>query len=280
MRRQEPFVLRTGQGHELHGLVQRSAKPGRRPTVVVCHGFKGFMEWGFFPPLADLLTQRGFTVVRFNLSGAGMRPGDELVTDPQAFRGATFSKDVDEIADVLAATGHEIARDSADPERLALVGHSRGGGGAVLTAARPEWRGRLGALVTWSAVSTFDRYGEFESAWRANGFLPVANARTGQELEIGVAVLEDLKTRRDELDILRAASHVRAPWLIVHGEDDETVPASEGERLREQATGVRDLLLVAGGSHTFGAVHPFQGPTPELVRVFNATQTWLRRHLG
>ena len=283
MSRSEPFVLRTTQGRELQGVVQLPKTPGRRPTVVVCHGFKGFMEWGFFPPLADLLAERGFVVVRFNLSGTGMHPGDELVTDPGAFYGATFSKDVDEIVEVLAAVGREIAPESADPERLGLVGHSRGGGGAVLAAARSPG---LRALVTWAAVATFDRQGEeVKAKWRRTGSLPVANARTGQELEIGVEVLDDLEARREELDILKAAERVQAPWLIAHGEADETVAAEDARRLHERATMDRDaaereLLVVPEAGHTFGAVHPFQGPTPELIRVMNATQTWLKRHLS
>lgn len=264
----------------LHGRVQVPAAPGRRPTVVICHGFKGFMDWGFFPPLADLLAERGFTVVRFNLSSSGMKPGDELVTDTAAFRTATFSQDVDEIADVLAAVGSEIAPGRADPGRLALLGHSRGGGGATLAAARPEWRDRLRALVTWAAVSTFDRQpGDVKAKWRETGTLPVSNARTGQQLELGREALDDLEARCEELDILRAAADVRCPWLIAHGEDDESVDASEARLLAERATATRDLLLVPKAGHTFGAVHPFQGPTPELIQVLNATQTWLRRHL-
>ena len=35
--------------------------------------------------LAHLLAARGFTTVRFNLSGGGMRPGEDLVSDTEAF---------------------------------------------------------------------------------------------------------------------------------------------------------------------------------------------------
>lgn len=278
MSQREKFVLSTGSGRELHGVVDLPERPGRRPAVVVCHGFKGFMEWGFFPPLAELLAGRGYAVVRFNFSGSGMRPGDELVTDVAAFRAATFSRDVEEVLEVLGAVGHDVAADRADPERLALLGHSRGGGAAVLAAAE---RADLKALVTWAAVSRFDRQPEeAKAAWRAQGLLEVVNARTGQELEIGVEVLDDLEARREELDVQAAAERVTAPWLIVHGADDESVSVEDARRLDGRATADRELLIVPGGSHTFGAVHPFQGPTPELIRVFNATQTWLRRHLG
>ena len=272
-----PFALDTPHGSRLRGVVQVPEASGPKPTVVVCHGFKGFMEWGFFPSLAELLCGRGFTVVRFNFSGSGMQPGDELVTAPEAFRRATFSKDVADLEALLAAAGTEIAPDQIDRGRLGLLGHSRGGGTAILAAASAP---SIKALVTWSAVSTFDRMGEVATAqWRQDGFLPIVNARTGQSLEMGIEVLDDLDANREALDIQRAAADRTAPWLIVHGGDDETVPASEARDLAGRARDPLELLVIEGGSHTFGAVHPFAGPTAELIQALNATQTWFRRHV-
>ena len=99
-----PFSLQVGQERHLNGLVDHSPRPGPRPTIVICHGFKGFMEWGgFFPALAELLSKRGFTVVRFNFTGNGMQPGDELVTDLEAFQTATFSQDLEDLLSLLSA---------------------------------------------------------------------------------------------------------------------------------------------------------------------------------
>lgn len=280
-----PFTLESSAGGRLDGFVDLPDAPGERPTVVVCHGFKGFMEWGFFPHLAELLARRGFTVVRFNFSGAGVRPGEDRVSDPAAFRGNTFTREQEELAAVLEAVGREVAPGRADRERLGLFGHSRGGGAAVLAAAQPPWRERLRALVTWASVATFDRWSaEDKRRWREKGEIPVANARTGQELPMGVEVLEDLETRSAALDVAAAASRVEAHWLIVHGQEDESVPAREGRELLRSAGGPepdhRELLEIPGAGHTFGAVHPFAGPTPQLTKALNATQGWFRKHLG
>jgi pimeloyl-ACP methyl ester carboxylesterase len=274
-----PFKLELPSGRILHGLVDLPAAPGPRPAVVVCHGFKGFMEWGFFPHLGHLLSARGFTAVRFNFSGGGMRPGEDLVGDPEAFAHATPAEDVREIEAVLdAVAGGAIAPGRVDPERLALFGHSRGGGTSILAAAR---RPALAALVTWSAVATFDRLSEEEKeGWRLADRVPIVNARTGQELELDLSVLEDLEARAAEYDIEAAAAERRAPWLIVHGEADETVPVAEARALADAARAPSRLELVPGGSHTFDAVHPFAGPTPALIQALNLTQGWLRRHLA
>lgn len=275
----QSFVIENGHGGELHGVARWPAGAGPHPAVIICHGFKGFMEWGFFPPLADLLLARGFATICFNFSGSGMRPGDELVTDPDAFRLATFSGDLRDLMRIFEATGTEIAPEKIDRHRLALVGHSRGGGAALLAASQPEVAPHLKALVTWSAVSTFRRFESMEATWREQGSLPIINGRTGQELSIGVEVLDDLLTHDKELDLLTAAKRRRAPWLIVHGTADTTVPFTEAEQLAEHAAGDHELLGIRDGDHTFGAKHPFAGPTPHLTTALNATQTWLRRNV-
>ena len=277
----EPFKLDRPGGGVLRGVVDLPEAPGLCPTVVICHGFKGFMEWGFFPAVAELLAQRGYVTVRFNLAGSGMQPGDELVSDPRAFSANTYSAEVADLLRVLEATGHEIADDRVDRGRLGLLGHSRGGGAAILAAASQPWRDRIRALVTWAAISHVDRYTpEEKRVWRATGELPVVNTRTGQQLALGRGLLEDVERHSaGSLDILAAAGRVAAPWLIVHGGDDESVPASEATELAGRAAGTHELLVIPGAGHTFGAKHPFAGPTPHLIQALNATQTWFRRHL-
>lgn len=274
-----PFTLDINSG-SLHGLVDLPDLPGERPTVVICHGFKGFMEWGFFPYLAALLAERGFVAVRFNLSGTGMRPEDELVTDLDAFRDNTYRRELADLLAVLEATGETIAPGRVDRGRIGLFGHSRGGGDAILAAARSPWLERLRALVTWASISTVDRFSpEQKAEWRRQGEMPAVNSRTGQRLALGLGLLAEMEEQSPDLDILAAAQTRRAPWLIVHGGEDESVPADEALRLAENAAGEKELRLISGANHTFGARHPFAGPTPQLIQALNATQRWYRSHL-
>jgi pimeloyl-ACP methyl ester carboxylesterase len=273
------FELETPSGEVLRGTVDRSDRPGPRPTVVICHGFKGFQEWGFFPYLADLLAARGLTVVRFNLPGSGMRPGDALVTDHEAFRTARPSVDLEALT-WLVRQLPDPDPGVIDAERVALLGHSRGGGMAVLASAATGCRDRVRALVTWSAVASFDRLSAEETAeWRRTGELTIVNARTGQELSLGTEVLDDLEAHAELLDIEAAATRRRAPWLIVHGQTDETVPLAEAHRLHGCARQPAEILEVPAAGHTFEVGHPFVRPSPQLIRVLNETQRWLRRHL-
>ena len=258
--------------------VRAAGRGTPRPAVLVVHGFKGFKDWGMFPPLADRLAQAGFSVVSPNLSGSGVDDTGEFAW-PERFGHNTFSAELADIATVLdALTAAGLG--TAPPTRIGLVGHSRGGGVGVLHAARD---GRIRALVTWAAIATVQRWPDDaeRARWRTAGKLEVLNARTGQVLPLYTDALDDVERHgTGTLDIPGAASRVTAPWLILHGSGDSSVPVAEAERLARAAPAETSRLMeVEGAGHTFGAVHPWRGSTPELEVVMKETVAWLSRHL-
>ncbi len=80
-------------------------------------------------------------------------------------------------------------------------------------------------------------------------------------------------------DVLGPAAAVRAPWLIVHGDRDESVPVRAAHDLKKVAPAA-ELLVVKGGSHTFSVGHRWQGPTRALELAMSATVDWFARHLA
>src|SRR2546430_1689060 len=80
---------------------------------------------------------------------------------------------------------------------------------------------------------------------------------------------------------VRAAGGGRAPWLIVHGTADQTVPWGDGRDLHNAArAGERELFLVDGAGHGFGAGHPWAGANTALEQVVRRTVDWFARHLA
>lgn len=257
--------------------VRSGGRTSPRPAVVVIHGFKGFKDWGMFPPVADRLAQAGFTAVTFNLSGSGVdEQGDFRFAE--RFGHNTYRAELEDVARVVDALERgELG--TVAPSSLGLLGHSRGGADAVLHAAGDP---RVRALVTWSAIGGVGRWSQTErERWRARGLLDIVNTRTGQVLPLYTDLLDEIERDADgPLNIAAAAATVTAPWLIIHGTDDETVPYADAERLREASgSGVTELLQIDGVGHTFGAVHPWDGMPPPLDRVLRATTTWFARHL-
>jgi pimeloyl-ACP methyl ester carboxylesterase len=253
--------------------VRTSSRDQTAPVVVLVHGFKGFKDWGFFPPFADRLARAGFTVVSFNTSGSGVDDAGEFSL-PDRFSHNTFSADLNDLECVLAALDDLLQLPS--PASVGLVGHSRGGGLSILAAAgRPQ----VGALVTWASIAHVDRWSaEMRTRWRQAGFVEVRNQRTGLVLPLYADVLDDIDANRTKLDIARSADRISCPWLVLHGRNDETVPFTEAESLAA-STARPELLAIDHTGHTFGAVHPFGGFTPALAQVFDASVAHLSRHL-
>ncbi len=274
------FELHGSDGGPLRGEVRTAASGVDRPAVIICHGFKGFKDWGFFPHLAARVARAGMTAVTFNFSGSGVGPDGESFSEPERFGHATVSNDLDDLEMVVGTLldGRLVPR-LAVPTKLGFFGHSRGGAIALLHSARA---GRGNALVTWSAVADLMRWDQgTRDTWRSTGKMEIVNARTGDILPLYTDYLDDLEKNRDgKFNLMEAANTLEMPWLIVHGETDEAVALEDGERLHQAARQASTQFEpISGGSHTLGARHPWAGSTPELDKGMGLTVAWFSRHL-
>lgn len=250
-----------------------------RPAVVVMHGFKGFKDWGMFPALAERLARAGFTAVSFNVSGSGV---DDLgdFTLPDNFGRNTYSAELADLITVIDATRRGAPLDLAPPTTLGLMGHSRGGGMAVLATAKDPG---IAALVTWAPIGSVDRWSDqAKASWRKRGYVNIQNARTGQVIPLKTDVLDDIAQNwSGALDIAGAAKAVAAPWLIVHGEKDESVDVEDGRMLARASTpGGTRLLVIPGAGHTFGATHPLKERPPAMELAIEETVRFFGHHLA
>ena len=164
-----------------------------------------------------------------------------------------------------------------DVSRIGLLGHSRGGGIALLAAARDP---RVAALVTWASVPTFSWFQDQADQWRKDGYLTIMNARTGDAMRVGTDLLDDMEQQREALNIPAHVAGMTTPTLVVHGEADTTVPV-ESARIIHDALGSerKTLCLIPDAGHTFEATHPFAGSNPHLDQALTATVDWFRSAL-
>ncbi|MGH7665280.1 MAG: alpha/beta hydrolase family protein [Gemmatimonadaceae bacterium] len=270
----DSFEFERDQGRTIRGDVLDP--DGAETGVIICHGFKGFARWGFYPHLAERIADAGLRAVAFDFSGSGVGNDRESFDHPDLFARNTYTRELRDIG----AVEHEAARRGWLGDRFGLFGHSRGGGVATLCAAEND---RVGALVTWSAFANVARWREDEiELWRRRGYHEVTNSRTGQVLRLSPDILDEVEVKGAALNIVAAAGRIAAPWLIVHGADDESVSSADAERLhRASKQSGSELLIIDGAGHTFGATHPQDDELPPaLDQATRATVDFFRKHLS
>jgi len=277
-RRERAFVLRNADREAIRCDLRLPDGDGPFPVVVVLHGFKGFKDWGMFPPTARRLAERGIATVAMNTSRNGV--GERLTefTELESFARNTAGHEAADVGRVLDAVASGDLDPALDTHHIGLLGHSFGGGVSLLVASRDR---RVKCVVTWAAIATFQRYTDRAIAeWREKGRIDVPNLRTGQILWLDREVLDDLEANRAAYDLETACGRLTAPLLCVHGAQDEAVDPSSAERIVGWAASrEKRALLVPNTGHTFGAVHPWAGPTPAWEKAVDASEEWFRRHL-
>jgi pimeloyl-ACP methyl ester carboxylesterase len=248
------FTIDSSEGLPIRGNLDVPQHP--RALVVVVHGFKGFKDWGFFPWLGEALCRERFAVCRFNMSRSGIGENPEAFDRLDLFADDTYSTQVADLRAVIAHV-HEQFR-----LPVFLLGHSRGGGVALLGARDvPLLRG----VITWSAIARVDRWDEATKAeWRRDGGRDFLNARTQQNMRVSTRILDDYEANRERLDILAAAGTLDVPLLVIHGARDESVPVAESGEIATRHTDSAHIIIARAG-HTYNAIHPLVTVPKELT---------------
>jgi alpha-beta hydrolase superfamily lysophospholipase len=243
-------------------------------SVIICHGFKGFAHWAFFPYLARTLAQDGLTAITFDFSGSGIGADRESFVQAEAFAGNTFSRELEDLELIEEYSRRKKWIDG----KFGIFGHSRGGGVGILYAASEA--ANVNSLVTWAAISYPNRWSpEDVINWRKRGHTEITNSRTGQVMRLETDLLDDVELNgKTKLNIQGAAGKIKAPWLIIHGTGDETVPSTEAEHLHSLSKGMSTLRLIEGANHGFSATHPLAEVPPVLEKVVLETAKFFVRN--
>ncbi len=228
--------------------------------------------------IAEQMASSGLNVIRMNFSFNGVTPESPLdFVDLEAFSENNFSKELDDLGLVIDwAWSEEV--EWWNGEEIFLIGHSRGGGVCILKAHEDH---RIKKLVTWASIGVIGRFWTDEQmeAWKREGVMLVPNARTGQDMPIKWQMYEDFYANQDRLDIPKAVSALRIPYLNIHSKDDETVSFQYAEDIQKLNSEHVGLVALEKGGHTFGWKHPWtegELPTPADY-VLEQTIDFLKR---
>ena len=274
------YNLSNSSGELIRGDLRHREDVKNGPTIIVCHGFKGFKDWGFFPITAESLADAGYVVITFNFSRNGLGADLQNFTELDKFATNTYSHELSDLQCLIdnVLTGH-LGKGLIDIERIGLLGHSRGGGEAILFASGNE---KIQTLVTWSAISTVERYSQGDLIqWQREGYLEIENKRTKQIMRINIDLLNDIKNNKKKLNILDSAQKIEIPTLLIHGEMDDVVPLEEANNIYNHiGSSIKDLMIIEGGTHTFGINHPMESRSIQFDTVLDLTESWFDKYLN
>jgi len=270
----ESWNILGANGQPIFGNTHR---PEGDPTgvMLIAHGFKGYKDYGMFPRLAQTLAERGFIAHRFNFSHSGMTNTIETFERPDLFARDTWNKQVTDLREVIRAVANGDIAGKQLP--FVLFGHSRGGVSALLTAGRYAGDDELpypSGIVTAAAPATCNTMSEQQQQQLLDeGSITIESSRTGQELNINAAYLQEQLDDPEAHDVLALVKKITCPLLIVHGDEDPTVPPEHAEMLGKAAGDNAEMMLIGRADHVFNTPNPLpvdQDAPPELQQMMKA----------
>jgi acetyl esterase/lipase len=219
---------------------------GPAPVAVLLHG--GFWRQEFdrthLRPMAEALAVRGYVVATPEFRRSGGDGGW-----PMTFR------------DVRAALGSmtscldEAAPGRADPESVVVVGHSAGGHLAIWACLQPE-APRVGAVVALAPVA--DLYEAYRRGLGDGAVVALMGGGPDDHPEDYAAA--------DAAHLLTARTDDDVPVVVVHGSEDDRVPADMSRALRHV-----DYRELPGIEH-FGLIDPRSRAWADVLDAIGATR--------
>ena len=219
--------------------------------IVFIHGYMGFKDWGCWNLVEKFYTDLGFGFSKFNMSHNGGTIESPIdFSDLDTFGENNYSKDVYDLQQVL----NWIENQLVDLPEIFLIGHSRGGGIALLTASDD----RIRKISTWAAICDIEKRfpeGTQLKVWNTQGKRFVVNSRTEQKMPNNYSQYENFIENKDALNIEKACLNSTKTTFVVHGDLDTSVELEEGKKI---ATWLKTRLFeIEDAEHTFGATHPW-----------------------
>ena len=265
------FSISLGDG-VLHGDLHYAGHTSC-PILLIIHGFRGSKNWGFFPTIAEEFAQNGSIVLTWNMSLNGYSKNSQYIDQPDNFARNTITQemvDTQSIIDSILQDDRIISGDIRSHWNgdIHVLGHSRGGGiGILISAKNPS----IKKLALWNTISRFGRFTERQKKlWSETGTFPIDETEDGKVIAMNYTYINDLEFHSDEYSPLRAITEVSADILIVHAEQDMTVPIREAYALQEKSHSAHMHSIPQAG-HIFGCTHPFTEMTSSLRDAIDTT---------
>ncbi|MGW3723895.1 CocE/NonD family hydrolase [Streptomyces sp. NPDC000851] len=267
-------VMAMGDGVRLDTSYFTSGSDGRRPAVLLAHGFGGSKD--DVRQQAENLASDGYAVLTWSARGFGDSTGKIGLNGPDA-----EVADVSRLIDWLAEQPQVQLDRSGDP-RVGMAGASYGGAISLLGAGYDDRVDAIAPAVTyWNLADALFPNGVFKKLW-AGIFVNSGGGCAEFEprlCEMYERVAESGTPDTEARELLQArspsavADRIKVPTLLVQGQSDSLFPLGQADAAARaiKANGAPvDVDWIAGGH---------DGGDMETSRVQARVQSWFDRHL-
>ncbi len=223
-----------GDHGKLSAVLQIPDDKAEYPLVMILHGFNSNKNMPLLTQIADKLEHSGIATIRFDFNGHGQSEG--------SFQNMTISNELNDVKKV-----YEYVQNLPEITSVSVTGHSQGGVVSGLLAGEygAEKIKSVVLMAPASVLRELARKGDlFGTKFDTDNIPEYIELFNG--LRVGRAYLEDAKN----LPIYEISAQYQGPVLIIHSQDDELVPYSNGEEYN-QIYQNSELKALRGFDHNF-----------------------------
>jgi pimeloyl-ACP methyl ester carboxylesterase len=220
--------------------------------IVFLHGYMGFKDWGCWNLVQDYFIRQKFGFLKYNVSHNGGTPEKPIdFSDLDAFSINSYIKEIEDFDAIIECLSKHFDRMPI----INLIGHSRGGGIALLQSKNKN----ISRIASWAGISSIkNRFPNKEklNEWKQKRIRFVKNGRTNQNMPHSYSQYKDFLLHQERLNIETYCKTSTIPTLIVHGENDTSVLPSEVEALSNWLN--TSPVIIKETQHTFGSAQPWE----------------------
>ncbi|MFF8971386.1 CocE/NonD family hydrolase [Streptomyces sp. NPDC014995] len=251
-----------------------SGSDGRRPAVLLAHGFGGSKN--DVRQQAEDLARDGYAVLTWSARGFGRSTGKIGINDPKG-----EVADVSQLIDWLAKQP-QVQLDKAGDPRVGMAGASYGGAISLLGAGHDDRVDAIAPAITyWNLADALFPDGVFKKLWTGiffntgGGCAKFEPTLCAMYERVAASGTPDAAAREllEERSPSAVADRIKVPTLLVQGQSDSlfTLAQSDAAEKAIRANGAPvDVDWIAGGH---------DGGDMETGRVQARVTSWFDRYL-
>ncbi|MEV1078576.1 CocE/NonD family hydrolase [Streptomyces sp. NPDC050211] len=267
-------VMAVGDGVRIDTSYFTSGADGRRPAVLLAHGFGGSKD--DVREQAEDLAADGYAVLTWSARGFGKSTGKVGLNDPKA-----EVADVSRLIDWLAEQPQVQLDKTGDP-RVGMAGASYGGAISLLGAGYDDRVDAIAPAITyWNLADALFPNGVFKKLW-AGVFFNTAGGCDKFETQlcemydrVAESGTPDAKARQllEERSPSAVGDRIKVPTLLMQGQTDSLFPLGQADAAAKaiRANGAPvDVDWISGGH---------DGGDLEESRLNARVDSWFDRYL-